>query len=534
MLSSFIWILLAGFFAGQLTAKLNVPSLVGMIVCGLIIGPQGLNVLSPEFLAGGEALRIVAVMIILAKAGLGLDREKLEQQGSVALRLGFLPAGCEMVVVAIASWLLLDFDWPTGLLLGCILSAESPAVIVPGMLYLKQKGFGVNKGIPDAILTGSALSDVLVLLVFNLVLGVLTQTPSSVSVGIIPLNSVQLLPFQLLTQILGGIVMGMIAATVLNRILASQSWTQTTTQDTLITACVALLLIVFAAQVPFFSGYLAVMTLGFLLVARNAPLARRLRQGFNSLWAIAQIILFVLLGASIQLDVLGQSLGVGLGILAIGTILGRGLGWYLSTLGSNWTRREKLYLLAGNSAKATVQAAIGAIPLAAGLPGGDVILALSALSILVTAPLGAWAIPFFAPRLLSQDEVDPTKVLLNPNVHILAAVDCSPEAGLILSKAAELARYSDGTVTVLHVLHGESSESVRRLQAQAALKLADIPYEWLTTPGEIAQTIIETALRLKADPIVIGKTQPAGLKSMGSVSELILSQSPIPTVVITP
>jgi nucleotide-binding universal stress UspA family protein len=113
-------------------------------------------------------------------------------------------------------------------------------------------------------------------------------------------------------------------------------------------------------------------------------------------------------------------------------------------------------------------------------------------------------------------------------------VDCSPEAGLILSKAAELARYSDGTVTVLHVLHGESSESVRRLQAKAALKLADIPYEWLTTPGEIAQTIIETALRLKADPIVIGKAHPVGLKSMGSVSELILSQSPIPTVVITP
>ena len=431
-----------------------------MIICGLAIGPQGLNVLPPEFLMVADELRTLAVMVILAKAGLGLDREKLVQQGNVALRLGFLPASGEMLVVAIAAHLLLGFDWPTGLLLGCILSAESPAVIVPGMRDLKRQGYGVKKGIPDAILTGSALSDVLILLVFNLVLSVLTQTQAGELMSNIPLSPVQLLPFQILLQMIGGIGIGLIAAKVLNRILSTQTWTQTTTQETLLTACFALLLIVIASQLPFFSGYLAVMTLGFFLVEKNAPLARRLRQGFNSLWAIAQIILFVLLGASIQLDILGQSLGMGLMILAIGTILGRGLGWYLATLGSNWTRPEKLYLLAGNSAKATVQAAIGAIPLAAGLPGGDIILALSALSILVTAPLGAWAIPFFAPKLLRQDAVDPTKVSISKTVHLLAAVDCPRTAPLILSKAAELARLGDGRVTVLHVLTDESSDAI--------------------------------------------------------------------------
>ncbi|MEM9137208.1 MAG: cation:proton antiporter, partial [Cyanobacteria bacterium P01_F01_bin.42] len=170
MLTSFLLILAAGFLTGQLAARLKAPPLVGMILAGIVIGPQGLNLLPSDFLAQADALRTIAVMVILAKAGLGLDREKLKQQGSVALRLGFLPAACEAVTIAIAAGFLFQFDLPTGLLLGCVLAAESPAVIVPGMLYLKQKGWGVKKGIPDAILTGSALSDVLILLVFNLVL----------------------------------------------------------------------------------------------------------------------------------------------------------------------------------------------------------------------------------------------------------------------------------------------------------------------------------------------------------------------------
>ncbi len=143
MLESFLLILLIGFFVGQIARRLKVPALVGMILVGIILGPQVADLISPNVLSASAPLRTIAVMVILMKAGLGLDREKLVQQGTVALRLGFLPAACEAVVIAIAAIWIFQFDFPTGLLLGCIIGAESPAVIVPGMLRLKSLGWGV-------------------------------------------------------------------------------------------------------------------------------------------------------------------------------------------------------------------------------------------------------------------------------------------------------------------------------------------------------------------------------------------------------
>lgn len=413
-----------GFFVGQMARRLKAPALVGMVLVGIVLSPQVGNVIRPEVLGAANSLRTIAVMVILMKAGLGLDREKLAQQGTVALRLGFLPAACEAIAIAVAAVWLLRFDFMTGLLLGCIIGAESPAVIVPGMLRLKSLGWGVKKGIPDAILTGSALSDVLLLLVFSLLLAFLSQGAAAAITlpGGITLSPLQLLPFQIIIQIALGVLLGWVTAHMLVSLLAKQNWTQNAVQDSLVAAGFALLLVVLAEDVPVFSGYLAVMATGFFLIELDAPLARRLRGGFDSLWVIAEIILFVLMGASIQLNVLGNTLLVGLLVLAIGTLIGRSLGWYLSTLGSNWTGKERLFLLPGNSAKATVQAAIGAIPLAQGIAGGETILAIAALSILVTAPLGAWAISTFAPKLLERGEVDPTKVAIARRIILLAAI----------------------------------------------------------------------------------------------------------------
>ncbi|NJR73741.1 MAG: sodium:proton antiporter, partial [Scytonema sp. CRU_2_7] len=452
MLESILWILLTGFFAGQIARRLKIPALVGMILVGILLGPRVADVISPNVLTASDNLRKIAVMVILMKAGLGLDREKLSQQGTVALRLGLLPATCEAVVIALTSMWILKFDFPTGLLLGCIIGAESPAVIVPGMLRLKSLGWGIAKGIPDAILTGSALSDVLLLLVFSLLLGFLAQgTSGGVTLPFgLTLSAVQLLPLQIICQIVLGVVLGCLTAQLLVLVLAKQNWTQNSVQDTLVAATFALLLVVLAEKFPFFSGYLAVMAIGFFLIELDAPLARRLRLGFDSLWVVAEIVLFVLLGTSIQLQVLEKILFPGLLILAIGTLIGRSLGWYISTLGSNWNWRERLFLLPGNSAKATVQAAIGGIPLAQGIQGGETILAIAVLSILVTAPLGAWAIPTFAPKLLKRGEVDPTKVALARRIVLLAAVDTSLLASQVLTKAAELARRSDAQVIVLH------------------------------------------------------------------------------------
>ena len=535
MLESIIWILLAGFFTGQIARWLKIPALVGMVLAGIFLGPQAANVLSPGVLDAANSLRVIAVMVILMKAGLGLDREKLAQQGTVALRLGFLPATCEAIAVALAAMWIFQFDLATGLLLGCILGAESPAVIVPGMLRLKSLGWGVKKGIPDAILTGSALSDVLLLLVFSLLLAFLTQGGAmGVTLSSLSLNPLQLLPLQVILQVSLGILAGWLTARLLVVVLAKQYWTQNAVQDALVAASLALLLVVLAEHIPIFSGYLAVMATGFFLIEFDAPLARRLREGFNSLWIIAEIILFVLLGASIQLSVLGNIFLVGLLILAIGTLIGRSLGWYLATLGSNWTSQERLFLLSGNSAKATVQAAIGAIPLAQGVEGGDTILALAALSILVTAPLGAWAIPTFAPKLLEQGQVDPTKVSVDRRIVLLAAVDTSPLAEQVLTKAADLARRCDGEVVVLHVQKVDDPQVVNRLKQQTKKHLADIRHRFIFSSGSIPTEILRIAQDHRATEIVMGKRGHRYLNDLlvGSVSRAVIEISPLPVVIV--
>ncbi|MTJ10222.1 cation:proton antiporter [Anabaena sp. UHCC 0204] len=536
MLLSIIWILLMGYFSGQIARRLGAPPLIGMILVGIILGSQVGNVISPDVLNAADELRTVAVMIILMKAGLGLDREKLAQQGTVALRLGFLPATTEAIAIALASMVIFKLDFPTGLLLGCVIGAESPAVIVPGMLRLKSLGWGVTKGIPDAILTGSALSDVLLLLVFSLLLSFLGKggVEQITLFGGLTLNALQLLPLQIIMQICLGILLGYLAARLLVSLLTKQNWTQNAVQDTIIAAGIALLLVIVAQILPYFSGYLATMALGFFLIELDAPLARNLRGGFDSLWVVAEIFLFVLLGATIQLQVLGKILLPGILILAIGLFFGRMIGWYLSTLGSNWNWRERLFLLPGNSAKATVQAAIGAIPLAQGIVGGEIILAIAALSILTTAPLGAWATMAFAPKLLTRGEVDPTKVTITNHTLFLAAVDTSNLSIEVLTKVADLARRSHGKVIVLHIVNISNEPAIQQLEVQAKKMLSDIKYDFLTTTGTIPEEIIRIAQEYHVTAIVMGKRGHQSWEKMliGSVSQAVLETSPIPVILL--
>ena len=521
VLTSILVVIGLGFFGGQVAQRLRLPALVGMVLVGVLVGPQGANWLSSEMLAAAGTVRVLAVMVILMKAGLGLDREKLAQQSTVALRLGFLPALGEALVVAVLAMVWLGFDWRTGLLLGCVLGAESPAVFVPGMLRLKSLGWGVDKGIPDAILTGSALSDVWLLLLFSVLMGGMAAREDQGWLGVL---------VQLLGQVGLGIGLGWVAAQVLVGLLVKQNWTQNAVQDGLVAAGLALLLVVGAERWPIYSGYLAVMATGFFLIELDAPLARRLRGSFDGLWIPAELFLFVLLGASIPLTVLAEVGGVGLMILGLGTLVGRGLGWYLATWGSNWNWRERLFLLAGNSAKATVQAAIGALPLAAGIPGGEQILALAVLAIVVTAPLGAWAIPTWAPKLLTKGPVDPTN--LGQPVVVLAAVDVSPLAVAVLTKAAAVARQSEGRVVVLHVVQTADPLGIRWLQQQTARCLADVRHEWLMAEGAVVETILRTAALVGATEIILGKRGQRSELLVGSVSQAVLTSSPLPVVIV--
>lgn len=523
-----------GFFGGQIVRRLGGPPLLGMLVIGILLGPEVGDVLSTEVLDSAEGLRTLAVMIILMKAGLGLDRQKLARQGSVALRLGLLPALSEMLVVGAMAIVLFNFDPVTALLLGCILAAESPAVIVPGMLRLKRLGWGVDKGIPDAILTGSALSDVLLLLVFSLLLGILRQDSQGIRLGETTLSALQVLPLELMLRIGLGLVAGYLAARILVSLLVKQNWTQKSVQDVLIGAVIALFLIVFEGVLPLYSGYLAVMTLGFVVVQLDAPLGRRLREGFDGLWMVAEIVLFVLLGATLPIAVLGDIWRPGLLLLLLGIGLGRSLGWYLSTLGSDWIWRERLFLLPGNMAKATVQAAIGAVPLAQGVTGGSEILALAVLSILVTAPLGAWGTQHFAPLLLEKGVVDATQVGAVGPVSILAAVDLSPMAERVLLKAADLARRSDGEVLVLYVSDTPDVELLGSLKEMIGRLLVDIRHRVWIRPGVVPEMIVEVARSRSVSEIVIGQPQHRGWDNLlkGSVSQTVLETSPIPVILV--
>ncbi len=520
-------ILLLGFLGGQVALRLKVPPLLGMMLVGILLGSQVSNLIAPQTIDLADDLRTIAVMVILMRAGLGLDRDKLAQQGSVALRLGFLPALTEAIAISVLAVWLFQFDWITGLLLGCVIGAESPAVIVPGMLRLKNLGYGVSKGIADAILTGSALSDVLILLLFSLLLNFLSQ-------GTIASKALWLLPFQVIGQIILGVIFGYFAAKLIVFCTVKQKWTQNAVQDTLITATIALLLVVLASSFPFFSGYLGVMAMGFFLIKFSPPLARRLRQEFNHLWIVAEILLFVLMGATIQLKVLENVLLPGIILLVLGLILGRTVGWYLATLGSNWTWREKLFLLPGNSAKATVQAAIGAIPLSLNIPGGEIILAIAALSILITAPLGAWAIPTFAPKLLTQDEVDPTKTnLITPTV-ILGVVDTSVGTIKVLTHVADLTRRTNGKAIILYVYNNYKETDIDKINLLIAKFLADVPHQLLTATDNITEEIIQIAEENQATSITLAKsdTELWSNNPLNSVSQQLLNKTKIPLTFI--
>ena len=527
LLFSIISILLLGFLGGQLARRLGAPPLLGMMIVGILLGPQVGNLIADRALNLADDLRTIAVMVILMRAGLGLDRDKLVKQSSVALRLGFLPALTEAIAVSLISIWLFQFDFLTGLLLGFVVSAESPAVIVPGMLRLKSLGWGVSKGIADAILTGSALSDVLVLLLFSLLVSFLSQ-------GTVASNTLWLLPIKIIAQIILGVIIGYLTAKLIFFWVIKSKWIQNPVQETLITASLALLVVVLASQLPYFSGYLAVMAMGFFLIEFSPPLARRLRQEFNHLWIVAEIFLFVLMGATIQLQVLSDVLLSGIILLTFGLIFGRTIGWYLATVGSNWTWREKLFLLPGNSAKATVQAAIGAIPLSLGIPGGDVILAIAALSILITAPLGAWAIPTFAPKLLTQDAVDPTKTNVISSTVILGAIDTSSMAISVLTKVADLARRTNGKAVIIHIANHTSEAELQKLQLLANKLLLDIPHQFVTATGSVPVEVLRLAQEHKATYIVLGKSQNQSLEqsTVSSISHKILQSSPIPVTLV--
>ena len=520
LLADLFYVLLGGFLVGELADRLRLPRLIGMIGAGVLLGPHLLDLFSSSLYAISAEVRMLALLVILMKAGLGLDKKKILAQGSVAIRLGFLPAVIEATVVAVATRWMFGWEWLYCWLLAWIICAASPAVIVPMMLHLKAKGWGVDKGIPDLILAGGTMSDATAVTMFGIFLAWASEGGQS---GVLQqLGSIPV-------QVTGGVLLGYLAGKLGRWLLCQISLTTGVMQDLVVAGSLGLLLILGGSLLPY-SDFLAVMVMGFVILETDPVLARRLRVELDKVWVVAQILLFGLIGAAVNLDVVASAGLRGLAIIGLGLAVGRWLGIFASTWRSIITLRERVFMVVGDMAKATVQAAIGGIPLAMGLPYGEEILAIAVLSILITAPLGALGTVTLAPRMLARGKVDPTRVTVSKDHCFLVAVDGLAASRAALEKAGAMARECDARIVVLHVAAGEVDPE---LQKDLEL-IRDISHEFTVRHGSEAEIIAEIAGDVSADYIFLGKanrSHPEGT-SPGSVSRQVIEATDIPVILV--
>ncbi len=390
MITSLAMMLILGLGANALFTKMKLPGLLGMLILGVVIGPYGLNWLDADTLRLSGDLRKIALIIILLRAGLGISRDDLNRVGATAIKLSFIPGIFEGFTIAFISVKLLGFSFIEGGILGFVIAAVSPAVVVPQMLYYLENGIGTNKGIPTLILAGASIDDVFAITLFSTFLGL--YGGAHVNIGIQILN----IPISILLGIVSGIIIGFVMVKLF------KTYHIRDTKKVLLILGSAIFLTVIEGALKNkleIAGLLGVMTIGFIILERKPEVAKRLAAKFNKIWIFAEILLFVLVGAQVNINVAMNAGLVGLLVIFIG-LLGRSVGVVVSTLGTKLNWKERVFCIISYIPKATVQAAMGAIPLGLGIPSGEVILAIAVLSILVTAPLGAIGIKLSAKRLL--------------------------------------------------------------------------------------------------------------------------------------
>lgn len=389
MLLSFSLIILLGFALKGIFEKMKVPGLLGMLLAGILLGPHALNLISPEIVAVSADLREIAMIIILVRVGITLDLKDLKKVGRPAILMSFIPATLEIIGVVLLAPPLLGISYIEAAVLGAILGAVSPAIIVPKMLHLMEAGYGIANSVPQMILAGASADDIYVIVLFTSFMGLATGE------GFNPLSLLRI-PVSIVTGLLAGLLIGYIIVKLFRRIHMRD------TVKVLLILGLAFLVMGLEPminRIAPFSGFLAVMAIGGAILKSYETLAKRITGKFSKIWVAAELILFVMLGAVVDIEhVRGVGLSVVLLILAV--LVFRSLGVVVSLARTQLTRKERLFCMIAGIPKATVQAAIGALPLAAGLAAGNTILTASVLSILISAPLGAVGIEITYKRLL--------------------------------------------------------------------------------------------------------------------------------------
>lgn len=391
MLLSIALILLVGMSMGWLCRKMKLPGLLGMLSMGIVLGPYVLDLLDPSILGISAELRKIALIIILTRAGLGLDLSGLKKIGRPAVLMCFVPASFELFGMLLLVPKLMGLSILEAAVMGAVLAAVSPAVVVPRMVKLMDEGYGVKEGIPQLILAGASVDDVYVIVLFSTFTGMMQGTGAS---AIRFIN----IPVSILLGIAIGLGIGVLLAYFFQKIHMRD------TSKVLIILSISFLLVVledYLATPITFSALIAVMFIGIGLQRKREVVAKRLSAKYGKLWVAAEVFLFVLVGATVNIGYIGK-VGIKALIVIAGALVFRMFGVLVCLLGTEIKGKERMFTMLAYTPKATVQAAIGGIPLSLGFACGESVLAVSVLAIVLTAPLGAFAIDLTYKKFLKK------------------------------------------------------------------------------------------------------------------------------------
>jgi len=378
MLLSAALIMLTSLILSQILIKLKLPGIIGMLLAGIILGPFVLDLIDPSILNLSMDLRQVALIVILVRAGLSLDLTDLKKVGRPAFLMAFIPATIELLAISFLAPIFFDISYLEALILGAVVAAVSPAIVVPRMIKLMESNYGTEKKVPQLILAGASIDDVFVIVLFaSFIQAYQTSTFSVLSILLVPVS------------IFLGIILGIMTGIIL--IWLFKIFHIRDTLKVLILFSAAFLFIVIEHQLAAFipiSGLVAVISLGGTILKKYEILAKRLVGKFEKIWAIAEIMLFVLVGAAVDITVL-VNVGLLSILLIIIALIFRMIGVWIALIRTKFNKKEKLFIAISYTPKATVQAAIGAIPLSLGIASGNLILTIAVLAIIITAPFGA-------------------------------------------------------------------------------------------------------------------------------------------------
>lgn len=393
MLLSIALILLVGMSMGWICRKIKLPGLLGMLITGIVLGPYVLNMLDIKLLGISADLRKIALIIILTRAGLGLDLTSLKKIGRPAVLMCFVPATFELAGMLLLAPRLMGMSLLEAAVMGAVLAAVSPAVVVPRMVKLMEEGYGVKEGIPQLILAGASVDDVYVIVLFSTFSGMMQGEGASV------IRFVNI-PVSIILGMIIGLTIGILLAFYFQKvhirdtakvlIILGISFLLAAAEDSLTTPVT-------------FSALIAIMFIGVGLQRKREAVAKRLAVKYGKLWVAAEVFLFVLVGATVNIGYLGR-VGMRALLMIAGALLFRMAGVWVCLLGTGLKTGEKAFTMLAYTPKATVQAAIGGIPLALGFACGDTVLTVAVLAIVLTAPLGAFAIDLSYRKLLTKSE----------------------------------------------------------------------------------------------------------------------------------